>query len=513
MAALAAIYLYAFPYFERMRSANELPRVLTTVQLVEHHTVRLDSRMSDFGSKWDIANPPDGHFYQNKAPGLSFLGVAAYGPLALAFELADKTPSLRLATWLLRIVVVTLPSLVFLGTFRVVAARFARDEASQRGALAAYALGSMAFAYSVLFMSHVPAAVAVGVAFERAIRLTRGEARSPVRAAFLVGALLGVAVFIEYQAVFAAIIIGAFAVVRAPGGRGHAARVAAAVAISAAPFACALAAYQAVCFGSPLRTGYAYSADAANRAGFMGIVGPSFESLAQLFTHASNGIGFVSPWTLLVPVGVLTILSDPEARARIGAETVVAVLVVLVYVVFVASLVPEFGRAGWSVGPRYIAITMPFLAWLAGAGLAALDDPRGGLDDERLNIAVRAFARATVLAGVIVNVVAVTTFPHWPSQLVNPLYELSFRLLRHGYAPHSLGTLLGLRGLASLVPLYAAVAWLALDLLWRRRPRAELGAGLVIAAAILCGDRYIPKATDDAVQSKIWNDVTAWWEP
>jgi hypothetical protein len=189
------------------------------------------------------------------------------------------------------------------------------------------------------------------------------------------------------------------------------------------------------------------------------------------------------------------------------------VLVVLVYMTFVASLAPEFGRAGWSVGPRYIAIAVPFLAWLAGAGLAAVDDPRGAMDDPRVSFAARALARATIVAGVVVNVVAATTFPHWPSMLVNPLYELSFRLLRSGYAPHSLGTLLGLRGLASLVPLYAAVACVVFALLGRRRPRAEFGATLALAGALICADCYAPRSTDDAVRSTIWNYVTAWWEP
>jgi hypothetical protein len=526
MVTFAAVYLYAFPYFDGLRSAAEVPRVLTTVQLVTRGTVRLDERMSDLGSKFDIATPPDGHHYQNKAPGLSFLGAAAYAPLALTFGLWGGTPSLRQTTWVLRVVVVTIPSLLFLIVFRRVAARFAPDEPSQNAALVAYALGSMAFPYGLLFMSHVPAAAAVGAAFACAIRVTRGEAASPVRTALLVGALLGLATFVEYQAVFAAVIIAIFTVARAPGRVTARASVAAAIAATAAPFVCALALYQARCFGSPFRTGYTYSEDEANRVGFLGIVGPSVRSVAQLLTHSSNGIAFVSPWTVVAVLGAVVLFRDPRARERAGPEAALAVIVVLVYLVFVASLAPEFGRAGWSVGPRYVAVAMPFVGWLAAAGLAALERVRGERKEERLGLALHALAHASIVVGVVINVVAATTFPHWPTDLKNPLYELSFRLLREGYAPWSLGSLFGLRGLAALAPLYVAVVWLTSSLLWScwscwrcwrcwRRPRSIVGIGLTLALAvgILVADRYVPHTTSDAVQSEVWAYVMARWEP
>src|SRR5215213_8132518 len=58
----ALIYLYGFPYFDSLRSANELPRVLTTQEIVERGTFRLNARMSELGSRWDIATTPDGRY-------------------------------------------------------------------------------------------------------------------------------------------------------------------------------------------------------------------------------------------------------------------------------------------------------------------------------------------------------------------------------------------------------------------------------------------------------------------
>src|SRR3954468_4770898 len=85
--AIAAVYLYCFPYFSTLRHANELPRILTIEQLAERGSFSLDDRMSDLGSLADISTTPDGRHYQNKAPGLSVLGLVPYYPLHVGLGL------------------------------------------------------------------------------------------------------------------------------------------------------------------------------------------------------------------------------------------------------------------------------------------------------------------------------------------------------------------------------------------------------------------------------------------
>ena len=46
----AAVYLYAFPFFDQLRSANEMPRLLMTQELVDRGVFYLDRRLSEFGS-------------------------------------------------------------------------------------------------------------------------------------------------------------------------------------------------------------------------------------------------------------------------------------------------------------------------------------------------------------------------------------------------------------------------------------------------------------------------------
>lgn len=493
--ALFGIYIYVFPYFASLRHANELPRVLTTMQIVDHGTFQLDSRIEEIGSRVDISETPDGHFYQNKAPGLSLLAVPVYLPVALICRALGTEPNMAFVTWLLRLSIVILPSILFLKYFREVSSRFTESIEAKNGALVAYALGSMALPYGLLFMSHAPAAVMVGAAFALSVRAVRSEAGMEKRQALAVGALLGLAMFVEYQAIFAALIVGLYAL----SGAKRRLHTAAMMLTTTAPFLIVLAVYHTAAFGSPFVTGYAYSADPTNRIGLMGIVGFSTENLLQLFVSPSNGLLLLSPWVVLSLVGGVAIAMNREARQRVGAEAATAFAVVLVYCAFVVALAPHFARAGWTVGPRYIAIAMPFFAWLAAVGLETC------LKHEAA--AVPAFA--LLLVGVVVHVVAASTFPHWPRDYDNPLYEVSFRLLEEDHAPHSLGRWLGIPGSSSLVPLYFVVGAVVLRLLSPTKEYLrELILGGVLAAFVVIRYEHLAVTQDEALVERGWGFIT-----
>jgi hypothetical protein len=470
-AALLLVYLWAFPYFPTLRSANELPRVLLTQEIVRHHTFRLDARLPELGSRFDIATTPEGHSYSNKAPGVSLLGV----PVQLVLDAAGFT-SLRASTWALRVLAVTLPCLAFLWWFWRLSLRFAPGrEAARRSALLALALGSMALPYGMLFFSHALAGACAGGAFVAAVRLARDEAERPRVAALVCGLLAGAAVLVDYQALLAAAAVGAYLLVR----RWRSALLAA---VGALPPLLLLLAYHAACFGSPWKTGYSFAVDPAHKQGVLGIIGPNRVAMANALIAPDNGLIVLAPWVLLALVGIVVIARDRQARARVGAEALVCALIALAYVLFVGSLVPEFGRAGWSVGPRYIGVAMPFFAWLAAAGFAWCD----------ARPAPRVLAGALLIVGVVVHVVGATTYPHWPTSFRHPLYEVSFRALREGLVPPSLGTWLGLPGVWSLVPAFVAAAALLAWALGRRR--VAFVASVVLAALVLLGYGLFPRS-------------------
>ena len=499
LVALGAVYLYGFPFFAALKHANELPRILTTEQLAERRSFRLDERMNDLGSLADISTTPEGHKYQNKAPGVSILGLPVYYPLSAGYQLAGRRPPLMLVTWLLRVCLATLPTLVFLVYFRRIARRFAEADEARNGALIAFALGSMALPFGLLFMSHALAASLLGIAFAVSVATLRDRSHSEALGASIVGSLVGLSILCEYQAVFGALLIVGYFL----WGAERRGRAIAVVAATSVPFIVALAVYHWHAFGSPFRTGYAYSVDPDNRLGIMGIVGFSETSVTQLLVDVDNGLLLLSPWVMLAVVGAVDIARRADARGRAGREALVSVLVACVYCAFVASLAPQFGRAGWTVGPRYIAIAMPFMAWLAAAGL----------DVCLRHVASRLAAFTLILIGVVIHVLAATTYPHWPIDFQNPLFEVSVRLLREGRAPHSLGTLVGLSGFASLVPLYAGVVALVVYLLTPTR-RYLFEVALAVALATFAVSRYERIAvTPPQTVNGIWPFITSTYEP
>ena len=509
--AFAVLYLWAFPFFGKMQSANELPRLLVTEEVVEAHTFRIDRRLAELGSQFDVATTPDGHKFSNKAPGASLVVVPAY---ALVHAIGGR-PSTAFATWLFRFLAATVPAFLLLWFMRGPLARFAGggDEAAGpgvRAALVALGAGSMILPYGMLFMSHAMAATAAAGAFTCAIMLVRGESRRPDLWALGTGLCCGLAVLADYQAAIAVLGIGLYAFFGTlPRVRGS---VVLGIALGGAPSAILLGIYHRACFGSPLKTGYSYAPDPAHKQGVLGIVGPNREAMWNVWLAPENGIVVLTPWVLLAIAGAVIVLRDPARRRALGAEVVTAGGIALAYLFFVGSLVPEFGRAGWSVGPRYAACALPFLALLAAPALAvAARRP-----------AVWIGALTLIGVGVLVHVLAATTFPHWPTTFRNPLLEVSARAIREGLAPHSLLTWAGLRGWITLVPVWgAALALLA----WaggvftvpagpsRTRALAATGAALAAAMVIVfVGYARFPRS-EPKDMAKRWGYVESVWEP
>jgi len=232
------------------------------------------------------------------------------------------------------------------------------------------------------------------------------------------------------------------------------------------------------------------------------VVGPSATCFWSTLFTPSNGLFTLVPWALFAIVGVVAVARDRQARERCGAETIVCVAVIAVNVALLSSLDPYMSRGGWSVGPRYLTASLPFVAWLAAAGFRAV---------ERFSPA-RVLAQALVVSATIVFVVGATTYPHWPDGLRNPIYELAFPLLptdtlcirwEHSSACTGCG------------PLRRCTQWFWRDSLaavartgrsWRQTALA-----CILAVGLVAGYRALPMTGPYA--SRAWSFVTATWEP
>ena len=136
-------------------------------------------------------------------------------------------------------------------------------------------------------------------------------------------------------------------------------------------------------------------------------------------------------------------------------------------------------RAGWCVGPRYIAMVAPFLI----AGIA-----------HAWRVIAAAPCSRSITAGLLIprwcsTSVSAAVYPHYPTEFDNPVFDLAFPLLGGGYRAVQPGMWLQFPGIWSLAPL-ALLLLLALSLSIggedQRPARWASHAAIAVAIAALC---------------------------
>jgi hypothetical protein len=305
-----------------------------TLEIDRYHTLVLDRAFRA------------GHWYSDKAPGVSFLALPAVAALQGLDELRGAAPSLLIwlregQLWLLRCLTggVGLLLAVFL------AGRSA--EGLRRGAGAPVAvtlgLGTILGPLGATMMEHD---LSAGIAFAAFVAATR----EPRAAAVLAGALAGLALLFDYTAAVVVCLLGLYLLV----GRGGAAL--ARFVLGLLPAVLLLGLYDALAFGSPFHLSYRYVANeytADQRQGFFGIGLPTLHGLRLEFVGA-RGLLAVSP-VLLVALGGLMML----ARSRRRLEGLLCLAVVVAYAAIDGGYFDPYGGA--SPGPRFFTPALPFL--------------------------------------------------------------------------------------------------------------------------------------------------------
>ena len=498
-------YLFASPYFERLNNPNENVRVWATRAVVMHHTLRIDEVEREWGYVNDKAKN-ESHIYSSKAPGASLAGVPVlWVQTKLRQAVGWPAPDKRATTFWLRLFAVKLPMCVFLFFFaryvrRVTDSGWARDVA-----VIALGLGTMLYPYGNLFVGHAQAAATAFGAYMLLDSPDEGEGRAPGWPRMLLAGLLaGLTVIFEYQAVLVSVALAVYAAVRY---RRQVPALAAFVA-GALPPAVALGAYHTALFGRPWRIPLGYVenpvfAATAHKAGFHGLSYPHLSAFPSFLFSPSYGLFAFSPVLLLGVIGVAAMFAGGQRRMRRDAGLVTAVC--LLMFLFLAGM--SNWRAGWCVGPRYIATVAPFLL----LPLLKLWPRVGG------TWWATAIAVGLLIPSVLLNVVSGAFYPHYPEAFDNPVFDLAFPLIGQGYAPYGFGRLLHLPGSWSLAPV-AIVVLAALALVAAgddprpRRVAAHLALAVVVATVFLLAlSTYGRKP--NAAEAHATGVVVGMWEP
>ena len=494
-------YLSIAPYFPRINNPNENVRVWMTRAIVEDGTLAIDATVRAWGFVDDKA-VSGARLYSSKAPGTSLLGVPVlWAQTRLWHGLGWPSPSKRAATLALRLFSVTPCLLLFLFVLARWVERRTGDPAARDLLVTALGLGSIIYPYGVLFVGHAQGAAAAFGAF---MALTwdddrEGPPASPRRLA-LAGALSGAAVLFEYQLLLAALVLAGFAAWRHRSAFCW-------FALGALPLAVALGAYHTALFGRPWTFPYGHLenqtyARVDHGSGFFGLSRPHAAPLAASLFSVSYGLFAFSPFLLVGLAG-----AAHRAWQRHG-DGVVCLLVAVVLALFLAGM--THWRAGWCVGPRYIAGAAPFLA--AGVALAWRDARRG-----RLAGALQVALGGLVLVSVFLNGLSAATYPHYPEVFDNPVFDLALPLWRDGYVPSGLGHALGLPGALALAPVAALwIAALAVALTagggGARRTIARAGGSALLGLALLVALSRYGRAPS-AAEARATAVVRTLWDP
>jgi hypothetical protein len=461
--AAAALLLFAsYGFFVQGGGWNQAVRVDLAWAIVEQGSLSIDSYVANTGD-WALF---EGHYYSAKAPGVSLLAVPLYllmRGLALLLGLdpssaAGRATSGQLLSWIIGGgATAALAWLVGLASDRW----YGAGRQARLFVTLLFGLATLAFPMATVLMGHSVAALA-GVG---ALLLAMGSGGRTARPGWA-GLLGGLAVALEYQAVIYLVVAGLLVAWRLRSPRSLLILVA-----GAALPALVVAAYHQACFGHPLTTGYRFHADMfrfPDQEVFLGLLGvPHLERLWAISFGAKRGLFLLYPACLLGPVGAVLLW-----RRRASRPALLASAVVVAWFFLLNASYPNWD-GGYCSGPRYLTPALPVLV----APAVALLVTRGRLP--ALVLAVLSGALATAIT--LVN-------PQGPFQVDSLLGAYILPALADGrvadnlflwwpqWQPNSpqaaaaaatnLGELLGLRGLASGLPLLAL--WVVGGLVLRR---------------------------------------------
>ncbi len=463
---LLACVLLSYAYFVGAPAWNQNSRFALTRAFVERLSTDIDPHHHTTGDK----SYRQGHFYSDKAPGVSLFSAAPYaGYLAVArvvglerpktavqsldpkarelgaiLEPDDRLPGDRLAynqahrfaLYLCSFFVVAIPTaLLGAGAVFLLARHLGPSDRVARWVAVTYALGTPAWTYATALYGHQVCASLLIAAFAVVVLAPSDSGR---RVPLAVGTLLGAAVITEYPA---AIVVVGF--VGLAGWR-HGPRFATAVIVGGLPWAVILAAYHTVAFGGPLATGYDFvyrEEFAQGMAVRYGLGAPDPSAALALLFGSFRGLFYLSPVLLLATWGLGATLRRPQTRWI--AATSIAVFSYF----WLLNAGYYMWDGGAAAGPRHMLPALPFLA----LGLGAAWTRAPGLT-----------AVLSVVSGA--QMLLLTAASPEVAQFGDPLWEFALgRLLDRTAtvaAVHTnLGLLLGLPGPLSLLPLVAIWIW------------------------------------------------------
>jgi hypothetical protein len=507
--ALCAVgYLYAQPYFPVINNPNENVRFYMTAAIVEEGTYEIGAIRARWGWVNDAA-VHHGKVFSVKAPGTSLLGVPGYAGYLLFTSLFEMERDRTEALFVCRVTGTVLPMLCFLFFFFRWLHRRTRHGAIADAAFLTVAFGSLLYGYSLLFVSHsLSAAVAFGafmLLFDarhstEASAEASAKASSPTRA-FLAGLFTAGVTFFEYPGFVVSAVLAVYALFALrPRKR------LVWFAVGALLPTLAVMHFQWIAFENPFTPGHLFvESDAFREAHHEGLYGATsfhWDAAGTLLFDLGSGLLPLSPFLAFAVIGFVRLFRQPGQRLD------AAIALACFALTYVVICFMNNWRGGWTIGPRYLAVTVPFVAWVAAVGLSAIA--------ERATRAATVLAVGTAGAGLVASGIPSVYYPHLPPEFGAPLAELFSVLIAHGYAPLNVASLADVFGTASMLPLFAlcigALVWAVARDAQGARARVTMTALSAVVATALAAPLFFIGSDEQPVRDAV-AFVTRSWHP
>jgi hypothetical protein len=456
VAGFAVLSVYFTGFFPPFGNDNELSRLETVFAFVEQSTFSIDGAIPVLGDHKDKAISA-GHFYSNKAPGLTFAAIPVYRALRVFFP-APRSPWDTVFV-LMRILTVSL--LYTLALARLVA----RLPPVKGAGLLVFAVtfGTPLLFYGRSFFGHTWTAALLFLAWDL---LKMSEERLAAGSRFLAaaaGLLAGWAAISEYTAAPLALLLALRAAARGSW------KTLALVAAGAAIPLLLLLSYNAACFGSPwiLSSAREANPDFAKLAGkgLFGVGLPSPRVAWDFLFHPARGLLLFSPFALWIIPGFVAWWRSREEHADC-----VFALAAVAGLFLVLTGYPNW-HGGWALGDRYL-LPAVFFAGLAAVRALASPGSRG------------LFAVAAIFSAVNHFFLA-ASWPYFSLDLPWPVATGSLWFLSRGWIAPNLLSKSGWISLLVPAAIVATVGWAAVRAArpFSPRPVVAVAAALVLFAA------------------------------
>jgi hypothetical protein len=452
---IAAVLFVSYSYFPDFTGGwNQNTRFDLTRALVERHTLYIEGYDQNTNDK--VYRP--GHIYSDKAPGLALIAVPVWQVGRVALRATGKDPSsprsIEAEKYLVTIVCIALPVSLGVACLFLIAVKLGASIGGAGFAVVCLGLGTPFWPYATLFWGHGLSAACLVFALAAVIALRESHsARRDLLLGICVGLAAGWATVTEFPAAppaaFLALLAPAYVW---PGGSRRWLRVAMGIALGALPCLLILLTYNALAFGSPLKIAYGLSAQQnfpLMKQGLMGVTYPKAHVLGEILLGSHRGLLLLAPVVAAGVFGIVPLWKQSNTRGI--ALLVIAIAVY--YILLNASYADWDG--GWSYGPRHLSPALPFLC----LPLALLWT--------HAPVAFRPLLAFLALYGFVITVIAVSTNVMPPESLRSPVQQLLWPAFRAADLRENLGSLAGLQGFASLIPLFlvwsgtlAVWAWL-----------------------------------------------------